>query len=344
MKQKILFSLFIWCFVSVFHHSLKAQNAPVTIIANVGSVISGQTVNVPVTVTNFTNIGSISLSLDYDSSELHFVSATINPLLAGNYSTGDNVMTNKIHRLVTGWYGSGVTLTDGTWIINYAFTYISGTPTLHWFDDGASCEYTDDIANSLNDAPFSTYYINGLVTSEFIPVAFAGNDTLISYGTSTSLHAAYAGASTVNYHWSPENLLVNPNVQNPQTIPLTASTNFHLVVTDQVSLYKDSDDVVINVTDSLLTGASDYLQSNFQIFPNPAKDYFIMKSAIQTMEPVRIKIYSSNSEIIKTQEINNFSGNNEFLINVKNLPSGSYYINVSTENLNCTQKLLILRN
>ncbi len=331
-----------WLFIGfllMLIHCLEAQNAPVTTIATVTNAIPSQDITVPITVTGFNNIGSATLTLDYDYSKLHFVSGTENPLLSGNFNVGDNDLGTGMHRVVLGWYGSGTSLPNGTWIVNYIFTYLTGTPSLQWYEMGPSCEYTDANANILNDIPTSSYYINGLVcgsmsgpglvtgsssicqgqtsvaysiaplqnvtgyhwtvppgssiasgnntnaiTVDFspsaasgnvavngvnecgngtvaslpvavynLPVANAGNDTTILYGTSAFLHAANGGTGSYIYSWSPENLLVNPNVQNPQTVQLTSTTIFHLVVTNQGSPCTSSDNIAVAISGGALS-------------------------------------------------------------------------------------------
>jgi hypothetical protein len=81
-----------------------------------------------------------------------------------------------------------------------------------------------------------------------LPIANAGDDFSINYGTSTTLQAAPGGTGTYSYHWSPEELLVNPNVQNPQTVILTSTTLFTLLVTNLESLCQNTDEVVVTVT------------------------------------------------------------------------------------------------
>ena len=318
---------------------LWAQNAPVTTAATINNAIPGQDVTVPVTVTGFNNIGSITLTLDYDYSKVHFVSGNQNPLLSGNFIVGDNDLGTGMHRIILDWYGSGISLPDGTWIVNYTFTYLTGTASLQWYEMGPSCEYTDANSNVLPDSPSSAYYINGLIcgivptpgpitgsspvcqgqgsiqysifplanvtgylwtvpqgvsitggnntnsiTVDFstaavsgnisvngendcgngpsaifpvvvnnLPVANAGNDTTIPCGGSLMLHAASGGTGSFVYHWSPENLLVNPNVQNPQTIQLTSTTIFHLVVTNQGSFCTDDDNVSVTISGGVLS-------------------------------------------------------------------------------------------
>lgn len=310
-----------------------AQNAPITTAATVGGALPGSTITVPVTVVNFTNIGAISLSLDYDYSVLHFISGTPNPSLQ-SLTAFDNDLGNGYHRLIIGWFSTCSTLTNGSNLVTLSFTYISGSTTLNWYDNSASCEYADCGNNALNDSPQSTYYINGLVCGVLqspgsingensvcsgetgvyysiapvsgasgyvwavppgavitgggntpwidvdypagassgnvtvagtnacgtgavsqlavavnpLPVANAGNDTTIAYGTSTTLHAASGGTGSFAYSWTPDYLLVDPNVQDPQTLNLTSTNIFTVTVTNTTSLCVNNDDVVVAVS------------------------------------------------------------------------------------------------
>ncbi len=78
-----------------------------------------------------------------------------------------------------------------------------------------------------------------------LPLADAGDDFAINYGTSTTLQAAPGGSGTYTYHWAPEGLLVNPFVMNPQTVILTATTIFTLTVTDTETNCQSTDDVIV---------------------------------------------------------------------------------------------------
>lgn len=310
-----------------------ATDGPVTTITTVPNAIPGP-VSVPVTVINFSNIGAISLSIDYDYAGLHFVSGTPNPLLPG-MAINDNNLGNGKHRVIVGWYSTiGVNLPNGSTIFTMNFTYISGNDSLNFYDNGPSCEYANPGGLVLNDIPTSAFYINGFicggvaspgtitgnasvcqgqtgvsysvtpvantlgynwtvpsgasiitgqntnsitvdysmsavsgnitvygfnqcgngpasslpVTVNVLPVANAYNDTTIPYGTSTILHAANGGTGTFSYHWEPASLLVDPNVQNPQTVILTSTTVFTLTVTNQATLCQNTDQKIVNIS------------------------------------------------------------------------------------------------
>ncbi len=149
-----------------FLQAAQGQNAPVTSLSVVGNAIPGQQVTVQVTVTGFNNIGSVSLSMDYDFLSIQYVSAAINPELgnSGTFAVGDNDLGNGSHRVICGWYGSGTTLTDNTSIISITFSYTSGSSALIWYDNGASCAYTDFAGKFLIDTPSATYYKNGIIS------------------------------------------------------------------------------------------------------------------------------------------------------------------------------------
>ena len=332
MKNSALLTIFICAVLIAGANISSAQNAPVTTAATIGNALPGA-VDAPITVTGFTSIGAVSLSIDYDYAVMHFTGGTPNPLMT-SFPIGDQDLGTGYHRLTMGWYGSALSLPDGSAIMTLHFTYISGISPLTWFDNGPSCEYTDAIYNVLNDIPTSDYYINGNIcgaiatpgpisgndtlcegatgvaysiaslsnatgynwsvppgaiivtgqgtnsivvdfpipsgsgaiavygtnacgsgpSSELailvgqLPVANAGNDTIIPYGTYTILHAANGGSGTFSYHWSPEELLIDPNVQTPQTVNLTLTTIFTVLVTNQLTLCQGSDAVMVTIT------------------------------------------------------------------------------------------------
>jgi hypothetical protein len=297
-----------------------AQNAPQTALPELASATPG-TVEIPVTVTNFTYIGAIYLSIDYDYSVMQLTGATPHPQLP-SFLHGDSDLGTGFHRITLGWYGNGLTLPDGSAIMTLSFNYTGGNSLLTFFDNGPSCEYANGDGNVLNDMPTGDYYFNGQVcgfpenpgpiagpntvcqaqqmvcysvqpspnavsynwavpfhssivcgqgtnlillsfqedaASESIfvraanacgvqsewselevqvndePLASVQYIPAVPYGTSATLHASSGGNSTYSYHWSPEEMLVDPDVQDPQTVPLYQTTVFDLLVTDLVT-------------------------------------------------------------------------------------------------------------
>lgn len=84
------------------------------------------------------------------------------------------------------------------------------------------------------------------------PVVNAGNDTTVNNGTILTLHgSATSGTGPFTWHWTPDSLLVNPNIQNPLTVNMGASTTFKLTVTDSIGCH-GNDSVIITVTGGAL--------------------------------------------------------------------------------------------
>ena len=139
--------------------------APVTTAATVSSP-PNTVVNLPVTVTGFTNITSLSLRLDYNPAIMNFTSyQNLDPVLSGILINNVPV-TSTLSKLLCVWTDSlsSHTIADGSKLFDLVFNYTSGTGSLNWNNiatGGTDCEYTDQNGNPLNDLPSSTYYING---------------------------------------------------------------------------------------------------------------------------------------------------------------------------------------
>ncbi len=324
--------------IIIFQFTSTAQNAPLTTLGSVSAASPGS-IQVPVTVTNFSNIGAIYLSIDYDYSVIQLTGATPHPQLP-TFLHGDADLGTGFHRITLGWYGNGLSLADGSAIMTLSFNYSSGNTILTFFDNGPSCEYADGDGNGLNDIPTSDYYYDGLVcaalsnpgpisgestvcygqyavsysvepnteasayiwnvpehvsivcgqntnlilvnfndyaesgniqvyitnpcdmmssssilavTVNQLPVAGAGDNITIPWGTTTTLDAASGGSGSFSYHWSPEELLVNPDVQNPLTVPLYETNVFTLTVTDLATGCQNNDTKLIGISGGPLT-------------------------------------------------------------------------------------------
>jgi len=79
------------------------------------------------------------------------------------------------------------------------------------------------------------------------PIAGAGNDTTVNNGAIITLNGSSSGGTApLSFHWEPANLLINPNVQDPTTVNMGATTEFSLTVTDNLGC-ADQDEVVVSV-------------------------------------------------------------------------------------------------
>jgi len=157
------FTHILICVMFFCSMTARTQNAPVTTAGIVADCRSD--VIVPVKVTNFVDIGAISLTMDFNIGIVHITSVSPNVLLPGftyDYTTIPG-------RLVMGWFGNtGVTLPNNTVIVNISFGgLIAGDTPLTWIDNGISCEYAkydNGAYTPLNDSPIGDYYHNGHIT------------------------------------------------------------------------------------------------------------------------------------------------------------------------------------
>jgi hypothetical protein len=99
--------------------------------------------------------------------------------------------------------------------------------------------YTD--ANNCSDSTAQTVVVNAN------PVANAGQDTTINFYTVAQLNASTSGSGTYTYAWSPANLVANSNSASTSTIPLTASQQFNVLITNTLTTCSDSDQVMVTV-------------------------------------------------------------------------------------------------
>jgi hypothetical protein len=78
--------------------------------------------------------------------------------------------------------------------------------------------------------------------------------------------------------------------------------------------------------------------SNFSVYPNPTKDKFVIDLESQTLRnSLKIKIYNLTGEIISTNILQQSKQN----IDISSLPSGIYYLELSSDALILGKKLLI---
>ncbi|MEJ2595687.1 MAG: T9SS type A sorting domain-containing protein [bacterium] len=78
--------------------------------------------------------------------------------------------------------------------------------------------------------------------------ADAGDDIAISFLETTQLGVTIDGGSgNFSYNWQPEELLDDPTLQDPTTVPLTESTLFTVTVSDENTLCQASDDVLVSI-------------------------------------------------------------------------------------------------
>ena len=166
-------------FILVSSSFLYGENAPVTMAGIVTNALPGAaSVEIPVTVTGFNNIGKFTLTMTFDNTRVHFASAATNPALPGMTVVYTPPAGNTRGTIVFTWTGaSNLSLTDGASLANLTFTYVTGTSILSWtYSYGAICQYLRYVGGTLTpltDSPQYLFYKNGGISNRGAPITYA---------------------------------------------------------------------------------------------------------------------------------------------------------------------------
>ena len=206
-------------------------DAPVTKIP-VLYACPGASVDIPVTVYGFTNIGFISLQLQYSSAVLTYTGATNTSGFTGMTFNGSVPGVVNVSAPAT----TGFTYPDNTLLFTLHFTYSGGTSDLIFFDNGPSCEYHDGNLNLLNDLPTSAFYIAGKVNeiaAVGTPVFTAGATSSRCQGAESVTYTATAANSTsLAYSLDANSLAAGNSINlNTGTVNFSASWSGTSVIT-----------------------------------------------------------------------------------------------------------------
>jgi hypothetical protein len=232
MRKIILINIPVFLVSLILACQVFPQNAPISTIAAV-TACPPATVIVPVTVVNFTGIGSVTLRIEYDPTLLTFnpyPASFVTSLLPGA-AINASPAGGGLNKIMIAWSGgtSTVTLPSGTTLATMSFSYIGGNPGLTFnntSNGGADCEYSTGGGAPLNDLPTSTYYINGQVNTAGAGPAgqIIGQGTVCQLATGLTYTVAPITNAT-SYIWTvPAGVTITAG-SNTNTITVTYGAN-----------------------------------------------------------------------------------------------------------------------
>ncbi len=176
---------------------LASHVSPHTIAGNI-TATAGSQVSIPISVYDFSNIGTLNLALKFDPDILTYTGATFLQSVGGTF----NASTEGTGMLNMEWSGPAASLPDSTELMGLTFTYNGGSSTLEWYDNGNSSKYEDGTSGAeLYDQPSSFYYINGYVGPDPLIADFALGTPFRSYDTLIYLTDLSSGNPTT-WNWT----------------------------------------------------------------------------------------------------------------------------------------------
>lgn len=136
-------------------------NAPHVLLPEVSSCAS-DIVEIPVKVTLFNDIGTLNLTLWFESGKLLFHS-WMNTSVFPNLSLVQTSPGVLVINGFTGGANQGITLPDSSVLFTVKFYNVGGDAYLQWNDDGPSCQFTGPAPEYfiLNDEPGTLFYYDG---------------------------------------------------------------------------------------------------------------------------------------------------------------------------------------
>ena len=215
MKYVILSILFVGMVLS----GLNAQNPSMQIA--MATECPGNEMLVSVDVTNFENIGAITLFIAYDSLAAQFISLeNIHPNFAGIYYNSILYPQPKIGVV---WSNTaGATLEEGK-LFDIKFSYIGGICPLNFIGD---CEIVNKEAEILD-----VDYTNGLI-GPIITVSNQPEDVIVNYPNSAQFSVLVDGATSYQWQVSTDGGLDFIDLTNSISIQGATTQNLLLTVTN----------------------------------------------------------------------------------------------------------------
>jgi hypothetical protein len=209
MKEKLISNPENKKSISIRQNPAPNANAPITTLGSVSSCPNAS-FNLPITVTNFTNIGALTLRLDYDTNLLRYNGySNVNSVFLSNGMTVNaNMDTLSMRKINIVWYTypNGINLANGSKLLDLNFTIKTGSPSIQFnniSNSGGDCEYADALGNAYTDSPTSTYYINPVITNlgASNPGTISGS-TSVCRNQNNEVYAVPSIPNATSYVWT----------------------------------------------------------------------------------------------------------------------------------------------
>lgn len=206
---------------------------------------------------------------------------------------------------------------------------------------GSSHEFgglMDGRSVSDRDSLMSSYIgFFGLSTQNALLANFLTNDTEVCKNSVVHFED-YSAGNVISWNWSfPGGVPDTSRLQNPDvTYPTSGIYDVILTVSDGIGTYTTTKTQYMTIQEC--TDVDDIRLSNISLYPNPTKGYFSLTMPENTGR-TEITVYTASGvEAAKAVASGNF-----YKMDVTGLPTGLYFVRVSTDSSSETIKLVITR-
>lgn len=176
------------------------------------------------------------------------------------------------------------------------------------------------------------------------PISAIGNTDICQKGSVTL--KTIGKTKTYLYQWYINGEKIEGATQNRYTA--NSAGNYTVVVSQKGTLCANSSEpiTVTNSCPKLSSGQSENLiisQTDFELYPSPSNGNVIVKFNSQVAERISFKVIDLNGKIVYNNPQNIVNGTNTIRLNLANLPSGIYHLQIQSSKETLTKKFVIER-
>jgi len=187
------------------------------------------------------------------------------------------------------------------------------------------------IANDANGCPGSSPLVE-VIQSQFPIANFSYTQTPGGY----TINFNNASQNALEYVWDFDSIGTSPLTNPSFTFPDSGPYNVNLIVENPCGL-----DTITKLVVVSLVGIDDiYSESHYSIYPNPNNGDFVIAGNASAPALVSFKIFDLSGRLVYSQS-NKLSGEFQQLISSNNLESGTYVIEIESNNTSAFKRIVV---
>lgn len=102
-----------------------------------------------------------------------------------------------------------------------------------------------------------------------------------------------------------------------------------------------SSETTATVNIQTVSNSNYHISTEFLIFPNPAKEEFTVMVKSEYFGEIELFLINGLGQIVKQEKVNKSAASIDFNMNIKGLPSGTYFVKMFSQKQNYTKKIII---